>query len=149
MILSKIPLPPSHNAAYRHNRVSKASQVVRRFKSQKFRNWDKEFNGWHYKNLNEVSKIKHSIHELVSNYKIKPGYIVIHTYFHFFHKSIFTLKGMPKRLDTSNRVKIIHDAISSVIGIDDSWFFNGCFYKRISEFKYEYCDVILEWVEVS
>lgn len=40
-----------------------------------------------------------------------------------FHKSrLYTKDGRIKKLDTSNRIKPCHDAISMVLGLDDSRF---------------------------
>lgn len=42
----------------------------------------------------------------------------------FFKKSrMLTKAGMPKRLDTSNRIKALHDGVAQMMKIDDCWFF--------------------------
>lgn len=38
---------------------------------------------------------------------------------------------IPKRNDTSNRIKIAHDCLAELLGIDDSYFWDGKFSKKV------------------
>jgi hypothetical protein len=38
---------------------------------------------------------------------------------------LFTKDGRRKKLDASNRIKPIHDALAEILGIDDRFFYTG------------------------
>lgn len=49
----------------------------------------------------------------------------------FTQSKLYTKKGTVKKLDTSNRLKALHDALSEALGIDDSLFFYITAEKRV------------------
>lgn len=51
-------------------------------------------------------------------------FIHIDTVFYMQRSRIFTKAGTPKRNDTSNRLKALHDALAKMLGIDDSYFWS-------------------------
>lgn len=57
----------------------------------------------------------------------------VDSYFVFKRERIWSQKNEPKRLDASNRLKAFHDSLSSVLGIDDKYFFGGRFEKITGE----------------
>ncbi len=68
--------------------------------------------------------------------RIHQGFIVsVDTYFIFPRSKIWTLptyKKNPnaaKKIDASNRIKIAHDSIAEILGVDDSYFFCGWYEK--------------------
>lgn len=60
---------------------------------------------------------------LVKLWLSKGHTLEFHATFFFAHKRIWTLKNTPKKMDVSNRIKALHDCVSSLLGIDDSVFF--------------------------
>ena len=55
----------------------------------------------------------------------KDKLLKIDRYFCFCEKNIFTKKGVKRKRDVSNRIKIFDDGLSKLIGIDDSMFVFG------------------------
>lgn len=51
-------------------------------------------------------------------------FIHIDTVFFMLSSRILCKDGKPKRNDTSNRLKALHDAIGQILGIDDSYFWS-------------------------
>jgi Holliday junction resolvase RusA-like endonuclease len=52
-------------------------------------------------------------------------------------------KSRYKRIDTTNRAKLIEDAIAKALGIDDSLFFKVVLTKHVSDSN-EYASIIIE-----
>lgn len=133
IILAKIPMPPSLNNAYPTGRNG------RRYKSEKYRAWERDFTIWGFENSKQLA------HARAVFSKARPGYVVwIHSAFYFKRESILTRDDRPKKNDTSNRIKILHDGISKAIWLDDSYFWDGSFVKRVTRGA-ENCAVALEW----
>lgn len=132
--LCGIPTPPSLNNAYPSNRFG------RRFKSREFQTWERDFRIWCLENAKVVNEARQEFS------KGLPGhFVVIDSEFYFPKTKIITLQGTPKKNDTTNRIKILHDAIAGAIWLDDSWFFDGVFTKRPTNMV-EYCNVGLRWI---
>ncbi len=139
MILCGLPIPPSVNNSYPTNKFG------RRFKSEGLKNWEKLLDYWAFQHAEQVSLARKEFA------KPKAGQVVyIHTDFLFHKTSILTLKGWPKRNDTSNRLKHIHDGISRLIWLDDCYFWHGGFSKQVvSTTQAEVCDVGLHWLPIE
>jgi Holliday junction resolvase RusA-like endonuclease len=142
MVLSGIPMPPSVNNAY------PSSRTGRRFKSKELTSWERQFQVWAYEHYKKVEDIRKQMLTRL------PGqYLLIKSHFYFTRQSVITKEGTPKRNgkgggDTSNRLKVLHDAISKLIGIDDVWFFDLTATKRLCGINMNpQCLVELEWVE--
>ena len=56
-------------------------------------------------------------------------FIHVDTVFYMLRGRILCKDGNPKRNDTSNRIKALHDALAKILGIDDSYFFSGSYDK--------------------
>ena len=57
------------------------------------------------------------------NEMIKEGAMFeLHLYFCFPSSRLYTKKNELKKLDTTNRIKSIEDAISKLLGVDDKYF---------------------------
>lgn len=137
MKLEGIPIPPSMNNAYPTNKWG------RRYKSKPFVEWERDFRIWCLKNTSRVNEARAEFS------KARKGEFISIRCDFFFHRSAILCKdGKPKRNDTSNRLKILHDGISGAIWADDSWFFDGSFSKRVTNLV-ENCTVELGWVKAS
>lgn len=138
MKLGGVPLPPSMNNAYPTNRYGV------RFKSKDYRQWEKDLKVW--------ALLNHSlVKEAIEAFSIvRENHIVqIDTHYFFPWKQVVTLKNTPKKNDTSNRLKILHDGIADLIKLDDSYFWHGSFTKTAIPPECNdsgYVDVHLTWV---
>lgn len=56
-------------------------------------------------------------------------FIHIDTVFRMLRKNIFTKEQKPKRNDSSNRIKALHDVVAEMLGIDDCYFWSGSYDK--------------------
>jgi len=55
--------------------------------------------------------------------QLETGRYELHLKFYFTFKDLFTKKNEIKRLDVSNRIKLIEDQLAEHLGIDDRYFF--------------------------
>lgn len=90
---------------------------------------------WHGRNKKDVIKVREFCLSLIADGKM----IQIDTYFCFPKSKLFIQSkppkdskkkiGDPKKLDGSNRIKPTHDAIATMLNIDDCYFWAGHFEK--------------------
>lgn len=132
-------MPPTVNKAYSSIYLYGTMQRV---KSQEMKKWARAFQFWSLENSPQVRVAKAQFGE-----PRKGHYIQIDCDFFFKYEQIFCLDGKVKKMDSSNRIKPIHDAISALIGVDDSMFFSGTFNKKLAPPGQEAsCAVTLQWV---
>lgn len=118
MTLSGIPLPPSANNIY-------ATVGRKRIKSRELRKWETDLTAYAYENLQTVNSVRRILEqELMSNQVLQ-----IEALYYFKPSRILCKSGEPKRLDTSNYLKALHDGLANVLGIDDKYFWDGTFKK--------------------
>lgn len=106
-VLQRFPLPPTSNQMY-------ASVRGRFIKSALARRYAQDCERYKLKAFKQLDVIKETFQYFD---KIEVETIFI------FHKSrVISKKGTLNKLDASNRIKPCHDAIASVLGIDDCHF---------------------------
>jgi Holliday junction resolvase RusA-like endonuclease len=108
------PVPPTTNQLYAY-----APTYRRMVKTKVYREYDKAVQLWILGNQETVSKVRDFLKDL--------GLFVldVSAVFHMEQKKIVCANGKPKRNDTSNRLKALHDVLSEVIlGVDDSYFWS-------------------------
>ncbi len=91
---------------------------------------------------------KYTIHQVAVYLKesMLKGYKpYLKLYACFNHKEIYTLKGDPKYLDATNRVKAIHDLLAEVLQIDDKEFYGSSVEKIDAGEKESFCAV---WFDI-
>lgn len=116
------PMCPSSNNCY--------PGKTRRHKSKKLVSWNREFEKWA---LSEFVKPEFKCFKRFHN---EGACYEINCFFYFHHTSVFC-RGSPdgymkrKKNDVSNRIKIIHDGISNLLGVDDRYFTSGSFAQKI------------------
>ena len=115
--INKFPLPPSANALY-------SNLGRRRIKSKAYRDYLNEVRLWMLMNQRQLHDARR-----ISMNTTPFNFIHIDCRFYMLRTSIFTKDNKPKRNDTSNRIKALHDALSVILGIDDSYFWSGSFDK--------------------
>lgn len=114
--IKAFPSPPSVNRLYAY----KAGRVR---KTQEYRSYEREVSGWAIRNQPTIKELR--------AFFVEIGPLVIHvdSVFNMSKSSILCLNGKPKRNDTSNMIKALHDVLAAVIGVDDSYFWSGAFNK--------------------
>lgn len=140
MILDKFPMPPTSNNLY-------ASFRGRLIKSAAGREFDKK--ALHYKLMNgrKIGEIKK---EIALRSGIGPICLHVDTQFVFFRNRIVDKAGQMKRCDSSNRLKSCHDALASILGIDDCFFVSGSFSKAVTTTSAtEYVKITISFTELK
>ena len=141
-------LPPSANEMYetnviRVNKIGKNGKPYQGFKTSKrkaeilttFQIKSASFKNKHF---NEVQKIRPEIMNWVGQ-----GYMLrVDTWFAFERGRIWTKDRNPQSLDADNRRKPMQDALASILGIDDKWFFSGNVEKVTCIEKESECSII-------
>lgn len=118
--LSGIPLPPSSNNMYANARRGG------RMKSAKMRLWERDFAVWALENAQALARAR----QLLKLRLTAGSVLAINSTFFFQRSRILCKDGTPKRNDTSNYLKALHDALAEALQIDDAWFFDGMMRKR-------------------
>lgn len=117
IVIKEFPVPPSANALY-------AYVKNRMVKTAKYRKYEQEVFKWLTVNHDKVREIRSFVKDL------SPFVLHVDATFHMKRSDIICLNGKPKRNDTSNRLKALHDVLSMIIiGVDDSYFWSGSFHK--------------------
>lgn len=122
VIIPDFPLPPSENACYKT--VGRGGKVWRA-QSQALREYNIEVDEWVYMNKEKLREVWDYIGESCrdgADGEIEAPILHVETYFCFQPERLYTKRGTVKRLDTSNRIKPTHDALSRVVGLDDRQF---------------------------
>ncbi len=130
--INGFPCPPSVNRMYSYPQ----GRVV---KSKEYRTYEGAVYAWLVGNQEQIKAIRGFVKDI--------GYHVIHidAVFHMLASSIICKNGKPKKNDTSNRLKALHDVLAKyIIGIDDSFFWSGSFSKVGIESDAESVDIVLK-----
>jgi len=114
-------MPPSANNLY-------PSRGGHRHKSAEYRAWLYQFRKWFLVNVRDVELASAMCKAAVQ----QRHAIVVHARFYFPRQAVICKDGTPKRNDTSNRLKALHDALADALGVDDSYFWDGGFEKLIT-----------------
>lgn len=117
-----LPLSPSENKIYRN--VFKVGRV----KSRDFKDYESQFECWTLKNR---ERLKQAQSQLTPHLHLS-----LQLDFYFISQSLYTQKGTIKRMDVTNRLKILIDLLSKALQIDDSQFFRVECSKRMAERQY-------------
>lgn len=120
--IKSFPMPPSANELYFEPAKG------RRAKTMQYKKYEGLVQFWMYKNGYQIQNAR-----LIMQKRTNDEAFHIETNFYFLKNKILTKNNTPKKNDTSNRIKALHDVLSQVLGIDDCLFFDGSFSKRISQ----------------
>lgn len=108
------PMPPSSNNAYIN------SESGGRVKARSTREYQDTVKWWAIQNAHQMNRLRDWVLMLPPKHAIR-----LDRMFNFMPHKILTKNGEPKRNDTTNRIKLLDDAVSALIGIDDCYFWNG------------------------
>ena len=131
-----LPLPPSENEIYRN------VPGVGRAATQELRNWRAQVKLWMLQNKSEVERVQSWVQALEN-----PLVLDISSVFVFHQPRLWTKDNRPKRLDASNRIKALHDAVSEILGIDDKHLWSGSFEKMECARLEDQCTLV--WISAS
>lgn len=123
--ITNFPVPPSVNKLYAHIPHNGGMRMI---KTRDYRDYERLVYLWLTNNRDQVKGTRDLVRAI--------GEQVLHvdSTFHMGRGEIVCKNGKPKRNDTSNRLKALHDVLSSVIvGIDDCYFWSGSFSKVVIE----------------
>lgn len=117
VIFSNLPMPPQANNCY--------PGTFRRFSSPELKQYKRTMGEWRLEHLQMVNLAKRELRSRLQKF------IRVDRYFIFKPSRIFSLKHEPKKLDASNRVKCLDDALAEILQIDDKYFSSGIAEKVI------------------
>lgn len=123
----RFPMSISSNQLY-------ASVRGRLIKSSAGRHYVAKTYLWANKNRSVVNKLK----EILRGKTLR-----VDCAFYFPREKLLTKKNTLKRLDWSNRLKILHDCLSDIIEVDDSHFISGYCCKKISDNDEAYVEITI------
>lgn len=139
IVLDRLPLPPSENNCYPTNR-----KTGRRFPSRELGEFQEAMKAWRVQNIRIVNQARSL---LVATNPTQQKPIRVDRYFAFNHKRLWALSGAAKKLDASNRVKPMDDALCEhVLGMDDCWIWSGKS-EKLSSHDEECCILVLSLFE--
>jgi hypothetical protein len=140
-VLSQIPMPPSSNRQYWATAFMIAGKPTGRLApSTELKQYVRDFAAWAERNSVLLAKAKKFIRDEIL---LKDLMLQVDTYACFPGTSLWTQKGMPKKMDATNRLKALHDCLSEVLAVDDSWFWGG-HVEKIETRKEPYAFVVLK-----
>lgn len=146
MHLLNIPIPPSVNKMYKTVRIkTRAGFIYKRGKGEEMRLWERDMAVWAVLNADALRQVSQYVKQ-----NLRVGTVLrVDASFYFKIERIMCKDGKPKRLDTSNYLKALHDVIAALIGVDDCYFFDGEFRKRMMEPSRPECvDVIIQLIQI-
>ena len=150
--LVNLPMPPSSNHQYqarslpgRHAKsyagpkkegysmaMISPTTALKNFEKDLKERWKKEES-----NLIALYKCR----ALLRNWMLHGKYIGVDTWAFFPYLRLFTQEGLPRKMDGTNRIKALHDCLSEMLEIDDSWFWDAGVRKRVDQKDREFCVV--------
>ena len=138
MVITGLPMPPSANALYRNvnRRFGKGSGRV---KTNEYKIFESKIKQWAWQNPDQFTLARTFIKQVQS----RGDLIRLDLTFFFERSRIITKDQRPKRLDTSNRLKAMHDALANMLGFDDCLIWSGAFDKIALHTGGEYAEAKL------
>lgn len=109
MILTRLPIPPTSNRFV----IPANGRLI---KSPEARRYEATMKMYELRHFKEIEQIREAF---------KNKHLKVDRYFVFSKDRLITKKNTLKKLDTSNRVKVLDDCVSKLIGIDDCLFITG------------------------
>lgn len=135
IVFDRLPIPPSENNCYPTNR-----KTGRRFPSGELKAYQKAMEAWRVNNIRLVNEAKRL---LVAPLATQQKPLRVDRYFALKHSRLYTLSGDVKKLDASNRIKPLDDALcENILGMDDRWIWSGKA-EKIASLDEECCIVVM------
>lgn len=150
--LVNFPLPPSVNeylmpvpgrvkVNQRTGKLYKSGAFVKTELHRKYMDTCHQWRALHNKSFGEIQDhLLGLVHKARAD-KRRVAFRVDH-YFALEDSRLWTVNNLPERLDADNRLKPCRDALSTLLGIDDKYFFSGYFEKVSTNSKELECSAI-------
>lgn len=115
VLIHDLPIPPSSNNQYM---IVKRGRKMLHVPSKELTEYKLKMN-----NISILDPDFKSFKDTIRGW-VERGYVLeIRAQFYFKHNRIFTKDSRVKKMDVSNRIKALHDSLSAILGVDDSFFF--------------------------
>lgn len=140
IVIRDLPVPLTTNKMYATiMRRGPHGPHTRRIPSSEFVDFKREMSRWAGKYASFLSEV-----QALMAYWIVEGYMIqIDLYICLGRTRLFTLKDTPKRLDASNRIKAMEDAISEITLVDDKHFWRVSAEKIECEAQEDECTIAI------
>jgi hypothetical protein len=123
--INGFPMPPSVNQLYAWS--PRAGRMV---KSKLCGAYERTVGKWILTNGSQLEQLRLFTKDL-------GAYVFdVDAMFYMERKAIICKDGKPKKNDTSNRIKALHDVLSSIVGVDDSYFWSLSADKQVLPLTY-------------
>lgn len=139
IILDKMPIPPSSNASYRPARIGKTGRM-RFVSTNALIVWKNQMDHWSLRYAQDIRKAQ--------EWSKQENLFHVDCEFYFPYDRVYTKKGKPRKFDTSNLLKALHDKVCQILEIDDCLIFDGSFKKRHHQSEHSYCKVIIQKLDL-
>lgn len=122
LIIEDVPLPPSDNHLYIN--VNWGRGRASRVKSPEYKAWSETF---------DLCTRVHTklCKDFIAKEASESSLLTVEIEIQMVYERFFTKRGTVRKLDATNRLKAICDALSRCIGIDDSHFWDVRIAKRV------------------
>lgn len=116
IILPKLPMPPRLNDAYQPIRGRIVSTTI-------LRNYKRAFDVWYYEHADIVHTATRQMWNLI---EAGRDTFEVKLLLGFHYSSIWTQKEIPKKMDATNRIKVVEDCVAKALEVDDchNWHFS-------------------------
>ena len=142
-LLTGLPMPPSINDQYMPFGFRCPDGKIRaRINPTKYLNkFQKDCEAWSEKNALVVGKARVTAQDMLSS----GGMLHVTTYAVFPSTQIWKPNGAPYKMDVSNRMKALEDAVAKMLLIDDSYFFKVSA-EKVERMRIEtpFCAVLIQ-----
>ncbi len=120
-LLREFPMPPPVYKAYLVNWHTK-----RQFKSKAMEAFELEVRAWYARNRAACKMAEDMLGDALFGEESRPeAMIQVSAWLGFTHSNMFTKDWRRKKMDPSNRIKPLHDAVAGILDIDDRHFCVG------------------------
>lgn len=116
------PMSPSENNMY-PTVFSRHKKRFIRVPSADLRQFKKDAELWRLQNLGLVNQTRPILKRTLAT--SEDALIRVDAYLCFPRDQVYTLKHKRKKMDASNRLKALHDALAEILQIDDRYFSTG------------------------
>ena len=128
IVITNFPMPPSANQLYQ-NVTFKGGGRRGRSRTPKYNEYIREVNTWAARiDKSDLRYAREKIKKLLKEHKTLQVDLV----YRMTKFRCYTAKGEIKKKDTFNYIKALHDKLSDILMVDDSYFWDGNIRREVS-----------------
>lgn len=139
ILIANFPWPPTVNGLY----SNAGTYRTKRVKSREYRQYLSNCIVYKQKYRQDIEKMKLAVKEWVGEKRVLHLNIDLVGY----RSNFWTKAGVPKRIDSDNRIKALQDALSSILEFDDKFIFKNTIEKTESEYINLIANITIEPIE--